>query len=134
MEKLEPGHLDKKILILDDDPNIVRLLRRFLEQRGYTRVMSASTVKEGSEKLQQEPPDVVLLDFQLPDGNGLEVLEEIKRSNPKIGVIMITGIGDDDVGREAMRLGAFHFFHKPFDIDYLDRALWLQLKTMSTMK
>ncbi len=134
MEKLEPGHLDKKILILDDDPNIVRLLRRFLEQRGYTRVMSASTVKEGSEKLQQEPPDVVLLDFQLPDGNGLEVLEEIKRSNPKIGVIMITGVGDDDVGRKAMRLGAFHFFYKPFDIDYLDRALWLQLKTMSTVK
>ena len=130
MEKVEHGHLHRKILILDDDPNIVRLLKRFLEKKGYTQVMSASTVNEGCEKVQRKSPDVVLLDFELPDGTGLEVLEEIKRSNPEIGVIMITGAADEEVGGKAWEKGAVDFIRKPFDADYLERSLWSQLSVM----
>ena len=111
-----------KILVVDDEPSIVDLLALMLERRGH-QVLQAYTAEQALQHAEQEHPILVLLDIFLPDGNGLEMMEELKQVDPTVGIIVMTGIGDDQMGRQALSQGAVDFIKKPLDFDHLGRIV-----------
>ena len=118
-----------RVLVVDDDPGIRELLREFLTGKQYD-VIEAATGTEALRRVREDRPHLVLLDILLPDISGLEVLREAKAIDPAVGVIMITGIQEEVVGREAMQAGAFDYITKPLDLHYLENSLWYKITTM----
>jgi DNA-binding response OmpR family regulator len=118
-----------KILVVDDDTAICGLIKKSLEKENY-EVATASDGFEAMEKVRHENPAVVILDIDMPLKSGLEVLREIKQYNKNIGVIMITAMKSEAVGREALTMGAFDYITKPFDMEYLEKVLMWKLKFM----
>jgi len=108
-----PG-LSKSILIIDDEENIRRYLGISLAQDGY-EVHTAQCGKEGLGILFEKEVDIVLLDLNLPDMDGLSVLREIKRIDVDAAVVIITAYGDIGSAVEATKLGAYDYLTKPFD-------------------
>src|SRR5690349_11355388 len=106
------------ILIIDDEAAIRESLETLLEFEGYG-VQSAETAAEGLARLSEKNFDLVLLDFALPDRNGLEVLTEIRARAPQQAVIMITAYGTLDNAVRAMQKGATNFIQKPWDNEKL---------------
>src|SRR5579872_4614212 len=106
------------ILVLDDDTEIRELLAQVLQRSNYQvfQVKDGASLKEAFGRLQ---PDVVLLDYKLPDATGLDLLPVIKKEWPEAEVIMLTGHASYDVAVEATKRGAFHFQEKPFDPESL---------------
>ena len=78
-----------KILIVDDDPNILRLYKEELEEEGYT-IVTASNGQEAIERFDQEDPDLVTLDILLPDIDGIKLLRQMKEKKPRLPIIMST--------------------------------------------
>ncbi len=114
------------ILVIDDDAEIRELLVQVLQRTNYqvSQVKDGASLKDAFERLQ---PDVVLLDYKLPDATGLDLLPVIKKEWPEAEVIMLTGHATYDVAVEATKRGAFHFQEKPFDpeslLNLIKRAL-----------
>ena len=106
------------VLIIDDEAAIRESLETLLEFEGYN-VTSAETGEDGLARLAETPFDLVLLDFALPDRNGLEVLAEIRDRDPQLAVIMITAYGTVDNAVRAMQNGATNFIQKPWDNEKL---------------
>src|SRR6185503_7313878 len=106
------------ILIIDDETAIRESLETLLEFEGYT-VQSAETGEEGLAKMAETPFDLVLLDFALPDRNGLEILADIRSRDPQLAVIMITAYGTVDNAVRAIQNGATNFIQKPWDNEKL---------------
>ena len=106
------------VLIIDDEAGIRESLETLLEFEGY-RVSSAETGEQGLVKLGEHPYDLVLLDFALPDRNGLEILADIRDRDPQMAVIMITAYGTVDNAVRAMQNGATNFIQKPWDNEKL---------------
>ena len=119
-----------RVLVVDDDPQARELLREFLALKAYD-VIEAATGGEGLKRLREDRPHLVLLDINLPDISGLEVLREAKAIDPAVGVIMVTGMQEEEIGRQAMRDGAFDYITKPLDLQYLDKSLWYKITTMT---
>jgi DNA-binding NtrC family response regulator len=105
------------ILIVDDEPNIVSSLSGALGREGY-EVEGARSVAEGRTKL-RDAYDVVLLDVGFRDGNGLDLLEEIRAGAPQTVVIMMSGQATIDAAVRATRLGAYDFLEKPISLERL---------------
>ena len=103
------------VLVVDDEPLIRWSLVNRLKQEGY-RTLEAGTATEAVAQ-HREGADLVLLDYALPDANGLAVLRQIKESDPDTLVIMLTAHSGVEVAVEAMKNGAFHYANKPFDLD-----------------
>src|SRR5260370_15486679 len=101
------------VLIIDDEPAIRESLETLLEFEGYA-VESAETGDEGLARLAERPFDLVLLDFALPDRNGLEVLADIRGRDSRLAVIMITAYSTVDNSVRAMQKGATHFIQQPW--------------------
>src|SRR5690606_23780033 len=112
---MEAG-LSASILIVDDEKNIRTSLSRSLSIEGY-RCDTTGSVKETVEAFPTNPYDLVMLDVQLPDGSGLDLLAEIKRARPDVPVLVMSGHGTIDMALEAIRLGAHDFIEKPLSID-----------------
>jgi DNA-binding NtrC family response regulator len=106
------------ILIIDDEAAIRESLETLLEFEGYS-VESAETGEEGLARLSERTFDLVLLDFALPDRNGLEILSEIRSRDSQLAVIMITAYGTLDNAVNAMQKGATNFIQKPWDNEKL---------------
>jgi DNA-binding NtrC family response regulator len=107
----------KSILIVDDEPNIRRVLEAVFTKDKY-RVITAENGKKALDVIASEPElDVLLCDLIMPDLNGIEVLKSAKESNPGLSVVMITAHGTIRTAVDAMRLGAFDYVTKPFDMD-----------------
>jgi len=110
-------NLPRSILIVDDDPNFCEGLRLALKDR-YT-VFTADSVQAAREELRKAPPALILLDFRLPDGSGLDLLREIKATHPSIPVILLTAYGSEDLLLRALRAGVRDYFRKPFRLQEL---------------
>ena len=108
----------EKILIVDDERLVRWSLRQKCEEWGY-QVLEAESGAAGLRMAQHESPDLVLLDVRLGDLNGIEVLEEMKKSGDVRAVIMITADPKLEDVKQALKLGAFDFIGKPLDFDEL---------------
>jgi DNA-binding NtrC family response regulator len=104
------------VLVIDDEEIIREALEALLVIEGY-RVVSAATAGQGMEALANRSFDAVLLDLMLPDRNGLEVLDDIRRLDDELPVVMITAFGTIESAIAATKQGAFHYFPKPFKND-----------------
>jgi two-component system, NtrC family, nitrogen regulation response regulator NtrX len=104
-----------RILIVDDEENIRASLKSALDKRGHD-IVTAADCKEGRE-FSAIPFDLIFLDIMLPDGSGLDLLEQILKRNPKQLVVMISGHADIDTAVKAIRLGAYDFIEKPLSLD-----------------
>ena len=119
-----------RVLVVDDDPATVELLQDFLVSKGY-EVRTASDGVEALRTVEEERPHLLLLDIMMPKIDGLEVLWQVKATDPTVGVIMVTGVNEEAIGQQAMALGAFDYIVKPLDLDYLERSLWYKLTAMT---
>src|SRR4029453_8632137 len=111
-----------KILVVDDEPSVGEVLSEFFTPKGY-EVICASGGIEGLSKAEKMEPDVILLDVRMPDLDGISVLRRIREVNPGVGVLMMSGNSDLEAAKETLQLGAYDYILKPFDFDYLDRAV-----------
>lgn len=107
------------ILIVDDEESIRRLVQKELAN-SRREIHAAADGTEALAMVRNHWFDVVIMDLWLPDVSDLELLIRIRESIPHLEVIMITGHGDVDIAVEAMKLGAYDFIRKPFDLDRLD--------------
>lgn len=109
------------VLVVDDDPGIRRQIGDRLASRGH-RVDEASTGAIALDMFRRESPDLAILDLHLPDTNGLEVLSKFRAEDEgsDVAALVITAYGDIETAVEAMKLGAFDFITKPFDMSHLD--------------
>jgi DNA-binding NtrC family response regulator len=114
--------MGRDVLVVDDEELIRRSIRLALEAEGY-RVAVAGNGREGRALLATEPPDCAVLDIRLGDASGLDLLREARAVNPGLKAIMITAHGDVDSAVQALRLGAFDFIRKPFDVEELVTAV-----------
>jgi len=119
--------IGKKILVVDDEEDVRLFLEDFLGERDLT-VMTADCGEHALEKVEENKPDIVLLDLMMPGIDGIETLRRIKAKHPDIIVIMITALKDDAKIAEAKKLGAANYIIKPFRLDYLDNELMRILK------
>jgi DNA-binding NtrC family response regulator len=103
------------VLVVDDEPLIRWSLVNRLKEEGY-RTVEAGTAGDAVSQ-HRDGVDLVLLDYALPDANGLQVLKQIKETDPDTLVIMLTANTEVGVAVEAMKSGAFHYANKPFDLD-----------------
>ena len=115
-----------RILVADDEIDVCNILREFLRLKGY-EVETANDGEEAIRKVREFNPHIVLLDIVMPKMKGLDVLKEIQLIDPKIGVIMITGVIDSDTARHFLDLGAFEYITKPLSLDYLENVLMLKM-------
>jgi two-component system nitrogen regulation response regulator GlnG len=118
-----------KLLIVDDEPNLIYSLELGLASEKL-KVIGANSGKRGIEMVQRESPDVVILDVRLPDMNGLEVFDAIRRIDSKLPVLLITAFATTELAIEAMKRGAFDYLLKPVDLHQLrtvvDKAIDLR--------
>ena len=110
---------DYNILVIDDEAAQRDVLTGYLKKKG-SRIFSASSGKEGIEIAKNNPVDIILSDFKMPDLNGIDVLEQVKKINPEISFVIVTAYGTVENAVKAMRLGAFDYISKPVDLDELD--------------
>jgi len=111
-----------KILLVDDEKEFVTTLAERLELRN----MNVSIAMDGEaalEIIENDPPQIVVLDVMMPGLSGMEVLEKIKAMDSRIQVILLTGHGATKDGIRGMQLGAFDYLIKPIDIDELIEKL-----------
>ena len=108
-----PNHL-ARIVIVDDADTIRSMLRLILSKEGYKIVGQYSSGKNLTRRIRSLQVDIVCLDYNLPDTNGLELLKDIRKTCPEIAVVMITGDQSDRLKNQAIKAGASGFINKPF--------------------
>src|SRR5262249_32824344 len=110
--------MSDKILIVDDEPSNRNILGQELTHEGYS-VVAASDGREALKKIESSRPDLIILDYMMPDLNGLEVLKELRKRENDNPVVMITAYGTMERAVEAMKEGAYDFITRPFEPDHI---------------
>ena len=115
-----------RILIVDDEESLLEFLRLLFEEEGF-EVTTAPSLAEGRARAAERDHDLILCDITMPDGNGLDLLREVKLRDPHAAVIMMTAYSSTESAIEAMKRGAYDYISKPFDVEELkvlaERAL-----------
>lgn len=101
------------ILVVDDEQIILDSIRKLLKHEDYT-IFTVSSVNDGLDKIKDSAINIVLTDLMMPEIDGLEFMQMIKKDNPKIPVIMVTGFATINTALQATQLGAFDYIAKPF--------------------
>src|SRR5262245_8059501 len=115
-----------KVLVVDDEPEVRQVLVEFLSSRGYD-VVAAAGGGEAVTMVETVKPDLVLLDVAMPEMDGVETLKRIVAIDPSLAVIMVTANADIGITSKLLALGAVDYVPKPFDLDYLDQAVSIQV-------
>jgi len=113
---------DMKVLLVDDEEEFVRTLA----ERLMMRDLRSDTVLDGEGALsfvEDQEPDVMVLDLKMPGIDGMEVLRQVRKAYPDIQVIILTGHGTERDEEEAKRLGAFEYLEKPVSLDVLVKKM-----------
>ncbi len=124
---------DSKILVVDDEPAIVSGCKMILTEQGY-QVETCLSGREGLKKLETTPFDLVLLDIQFPNINGIDILKSLKEKNIHVTAVVMTGKGTIENAVEAMKNGAFDFITKPFTEEQLLDVITKALESLKLIK
>ncbi len=124
---------NSRILVVDDEHLIRWSLEQSLKKQGY-EVMTAASGEDALRLVQDESPELMLLDIQLPGMDGLQVLEKVKELDGEIIVVMVTALGVLETAVKAMRLGAYDYINKPFNLDELSIIVKKALETRQLRK
>lgn len=113
------------ILVVDDEISILNLMKLWFETRGYS-VVTVPSGQAALEAVRKRNFFVVLLDLTLKDMNGFDVLTQVKKIQPALPIIMVTGHHEETDARKSIELGALEYITKPVDFNYLTRVLDMQ--------
>jgi two-component system response regulator AtoC len=113
--------MNERILIIDDQETLCYFLSESLEEKGY-QAIATYTAAQGLEVVTRQQIDLVLLDLKLPDGDGLDVLYEIRKVDSTLPVIVLTGHAGVESAVQAMKLGAYDYLEKPINLEELSIA------------
>lgn len=105
---------DRMILVIDDQRNMCWILSKVLSDAGF-EVKTANTVKEALAIADKYEVSAAIIDFRLPDGNGLDLFLQLRKKDGKVPGILITSYGSSTLYKEAIKLGFFAYVDKPFD-------------------
>ncbi len=119
----------ERILVVDDEIHVCNVLKEFLSLKGF-EVHTAFDGSTALSKVKEIRPHIVLLDIIMPGMGGLEVLKEIKKIDPKVGVIMVTGVADNELAKRTIELGAYDYITKPMDFDYFENVVMVMIITL----
>jgi len=108
-----------RILVVDDSPVLRVMLQEMLRSLGHEVIAEASSAAEALQAFSEHKPDLVTLDISLPDKDGLTVLKELRRIDPGVKVLIVTGNDQKGLEADAMALKALGVLHKPFDASEL---------------
>jgi two-component system, response regulator, stage 0 sporulation protein F len=111
-----------RILVVDDEAPVREVLTEYFATEGYAVEVAASGI-EALTAIRDGRADLVLLDVRMPGLDGIQVLRRIRELTESVPVIMVTANEDVGLAKETLRLGAFDYVAKPFDFEYLDRAV-----------
>ena len=111
-----------KLLVIDDEPLICQSFN-WVFATDEVEVTTAGTVAEGWRRVEEDRPDVIVLDYKLPDGSGLDLYDQIRTADPKRPVIFLTAHGTTETAIEAMKRGAFDYLGKPFELEQMTELL-----------
>lgn len=120
-----------RIVIIDDEEHCLTLLAQVCRRMGH-EAFPAATGREGLEMVERVKPELLIVDLRVGDASGLEIIRECRKSHPRARVIMVTGYGSVETAVEAMKLGAFDYLLKPFDLEDLRRGVQLALQPEAT--
>ena len=109
---------DYRVLIVDDEEELVTTIAERLQIRGI-QTETATDGETALKMIEENPPQVVVLDVMMPGIGGIEILQRMKAQNLQIPVILLTGYGSSEQGTEGMELGAFDYLMKPCDLNML---------------
>jgi DNA-binding NtrC family response regulator len=104
----------EQLLVVDDEPNMLRLLKTILMDKTGYEVATTNNPLEVSKMLQEKPYDLVVTDLKMPLVDGMDLIEIIKKIDPLIPIIIITAYGTMETAEEAVQKGAYDFITKPF--------------------
>lgn len=119
------------VLVVDDEVEVLKILEKILAENGYN-VLKAQNGAEALRAARRSDIKLALLDIKLPKINGIELLGRFKKVNPDLIVIMITAYGTLKTAIEAMRLGAYDYITKPFDLNFIVSIVEQALEEHST--
>lgn len=114
--------MSEKVLIIDDEQEFTEALAERMTNRGMT-VSTSSSAIEGLQSVEEQSFDVVVLDLQMPEMDGIETLKILKKKRPELQVILLTGHATVEKGIEAMKLGAMDLLEKPADMTTLTEKI-----------
>lgn len=109
---------DGRILVVDDDPQLLSTIQSFLEGRGF-EIVTGDSCQQAEEIYSASKPDAVVMDYSLGDGNALEVLPRLRAIDSTIPILVMTGHGSIELAVQSVKLGAEHFLTKPVDLPTL---------------
>ncbi len=112
-----------KILIVDDEEGIRKIISDVLAESGFSDFDTAEDGQEAIDKFNEKKHDAIILDIKMPNIHGVEVLRHIKALSPDSEVIIISGAADKESAIAAVKLGAYDYIEKPFEVDVLTRIV-----------
>ncbi len=116
----------EKILLVDDEESIRRFLSDFFRRKGFT-TLEACNGEQAIEMVKQHRPSVILLDITMPGMDGILTLKKIREFDKEVGVVMATGVQDEEIAQEAAKLGSYSYVLKPFDLKYIELVVMTRL-------
>lgn len=114
--------MSEKVLLVDDEKDFLDAMSERMRSRGM-EVTTASSAREALEIIERDTFDAIVLDFQMPEMDGMEALRSIKAKRPESQIILLTGYATIEKGVEAMKVGAADFLEKPADLETLSKKI-----------
>ena len=112
----------EKVLLVDDDEDFLEIMSERMVSRGM-EVATATSAEDALKRIEKESFDAIVLDFMMPEMDGLQTLEAIKAKKPELQIILLTGYATMEKGVEAMKLGAMDVVEKPADLELLSEKI-----------